>query len=440
MSKIGPTTATDIGTLPDSWRVGRFDSVFAVQQGKQVSKRNRIGDNHRPFLRTRNVFWGRLELSDLDEMNFSEEEEQRLALQPGDLLVCEGGDIGRAAVWQGERARCYFQNHLHRARLLDRAGASQFFLYWLWFAFEIGRVYFGRGNVTTIPNLSQSKLRELPVPVPPLFEQQRIAGVLSMVQRAIEQQDHFLALTAELRRALLDHLFTRGLRGESQKETDIGPVPESWHVVPLSEVLSAELQNGAFVRRHQFGDGVRFANVVDMYRDTYLDVDRLQRVRPDSSSVQQYLLNKGDVLIVRSSLKREGIGQNCVVGTLAEPTIYDCHLIRVVPEQERLLPEFLSAYWRSPIGKLDLIQRSKTVTMTTINQAGISGALVPCPDLAEQRDIVNILLQVEAKERLHKHKQGALSALFRTLLHQLMTAQIRVDHLDMTALAADFAT
>src|ERR1019366_7683473 len=99
MSKIGPTTATDIGTLPDSWRVGRFDSVFAVQQGKQVSKRNRIGDNHRPFLRTRNVFWGRLELSDLDEMNFSEEEEQRLALQPGDLLVCEGGDIGRAAVW-----------------------------------------------------------------------------------------------------------------------------------------------------------------------------------------------------------------------------------------------------------------------------------------------------------------------------------------------------
>ena len=227
-------TSTELGTLPSGWRVQRFDSLFAVQQGKQVSKKNRVGENQRPFLRTKNVFWGRLDLADLDEMHFTEAEEKRLTLAPGDLLVCEGGDIGRTAIWHGELARCYYQNHLHCARLRGGGGDSRFALYWLWYAFEVGSVYFGRGNVTTIPNLSQSKLCELPMPVPPLSEQRKIAAVLGVVQRAIEQQERLLQLTAELKKTLLHQLFTQGLRGEPQKQTEIGPVPESWEVVPLA--------------------------------------------------------------------------------------------------------------------------------------------------------------------------------------------------------------
>jgi hypothetical protein len=97
--------STEIGAFPGSWQVQRFDSLFAVQQGRQASKNNRVGDNQHPFLRTRNVFWGRLNLSDLDEMHFSEADESRLALEPGDMLVCEGGDIGRTAIWQGVPGR-----------------------------------------------------------------------------------------------------------------------------------------------------------------------------------------------------------------------------------------------------------------------------------------------------------------------------------------------
>jgi type I restriction enzyme S subunit len=238
MSEMDALTSTALGNLPANWRVQRFDSLFAVQQGKQVSKKNRVGENQRPFLRTKNVFWGQLELSGLDEMHFTEAEEKRLALEPGDLLVCEGGDIGRTAVWRGELARCYYQNHLHRARLRNGTADSQFVLYWLWYAFEVGNVYFGRGNVTTIPNLSQSKLCELPLPVPDRSEQQKIAAVLGLVQRAIEQQERLIVLTMELKMALLHKLFTEGLRGESQKQTEIGPVPESWEVKRLEEVAT----------------------------------------------------------------------------------------------------------------------------------------------------------------------------------------------------------
>lgn len=96
--------STELGELPGTWRVQRFDSLFAVQQGRQVSKKNRVGENQRPFLRTKNVFWGRLDLSELDEMHFSESDEERLTLISGDLLICEGGDIGRTGIWRGELA------------------------------------------------------------------------------------------------------------------------------------------------------------------------------------------------------------------------------------------------------------------------------------------------------------------------------------------------
>ncbi len=111
----GGIVSTEIGNIPANWQVQRFDSLFTVQQGKQVSKKNRLGENHRPFLRTKNVFWGQLDLSDLDEMHFTEVDEKRLALEPGDLLICEGGDIGRTAIWQGELAHC--TSHLTAQRL-----------------------------------------------------------------------------------------------------------------------------------------------------------------------------------------------------------------------------------------------------------------------------------------------------------------------------------
>ncbi len=159
---------TEIGEFPSTWEIDRVDSAFEIQQGKQVSKKNREGDNQRPFLRTKNVFWNRLELSELDQMNFTVTEEARLELRASDLLVCEGGSIGRTALWNEGVDGCLYQNHLHRLRVKDEKAEPQFGLYWFWYAFDVAKLYFGRGNVTTIPNLSRSKLAELPMALPPL--------------------------------------------------------------------------------------------------------------------------------------------------------------------------------------------------------------------------------------------------------------------------------
>jgi len=98
---------TEIGFLPNEWDFGRIDDYFSVQQGKQVSKSNRNGENQKPFLRTSNILWGQIVFDKLDHMHFSEQEEVKFQLEKNDLLVCEGGDIGRTAIWNNEVEKCW---------------------------------------------------------------------------------------------------------------------------------------------------------------------------------------------------------------------------------------------------------------------------------------------------------------------------------------------
>ena len=90
---------TELGPLPEEWEVVRLGDVFDVKQGKQLSsKENREGKIKRPFLRTSNVFWGKIDTTKIDYMPFSKEEFEKLILERGDALVCEGGDIGRTTL------------------------------------------------------------------------------------------------------------------------------------------------------------------------------------------------------------------------------------------------------------------------------------------------------------------------------------------------------
>lgn len=426
---LDPRVKTELGELPADWPVQRFDSLFAVQQGKQVSKMNRIGENQRPFLRTKNVTWGRLDLSDLDEMHFSEAEEQRLALLPGDLLVCEGGDIGRTAIWSGALARCYYQNHLHRARLRDEGMMdSQFALYWLWYAFEIGSVYFGRGNVTTIPNLSQSKLCELPLPVPPLPEQRRIADILGLVQAAMEQQTQIIGVTTELKRTLLHQCFTQGLRGGPEKQTEIGPLPASWGVATLGEYLT-EAQYGISAKGSESG---RYAVLrMTNQRQGRISSDNLQYVELTTNQFHRFRVERQDILFNRTN-SFELVGRTAIFD-LEGDFVFASYLIRLRTDAERLRPFFLNHYlnWEETQVRLKSIA-SRAVSQSNISATRLRGFFVPVPKPDEQDEIIEKLDCLDQKLSVHARRHVALTALFRTLLHQLVTAKIRVHNLDLS--------
>ena len=418
---------TEIGEFPPTWKVSRVDSVFQIQQGKQVSKKNRDGDNQHPFLRTKNVFWNRLELSDLDQMNFTEEEEARLELQPNDLLTCEGGDIGRTALWNGEVQTCYYQNHLHRLRAINEHVEGQFALYWFWYAFQIAKLYFGRGNVTTIPNLSRSKLAELPMVLPPLPEQKKIAHVLSTVQRAIEAQERIIQTTTELKKTLMHKLFTKGTRGEPQKQTEIGLIPESWELISIEDLFETQLGK-MLSRKSKVGDSpkpyLRNKNV----QWGRIDTGDMLQMDFNDREMEKFQLRKGDLLVCEGG----EVGRTALWDGSINECYYQKALHRLRPKTKQITNEYMTRWMMFAFLLTNTYGVTGTrTTIAHLPEIKLKPLLVPTPSPEEQKRIAQAFAFIDKKTTKARNKRACLQDLFRTLLHELMTAKIRIHNLEI---------
>lgn len=418
---------SEIGSFPDSWSVGRVDSFFDIQQGKQVSVKNRIGKSKRRFLRTKNVLWGKLDLEELDEMNFTSDEEERLTLQDNDLLLCEGGDIGRTAIWSNEIDQCYFQNHLHRLRVKNESINPKYSLYWFWYAFELSNLYLGRGNRTTIPNLSRSKLSELHMAMPPLAEQKKISFILSTVQKAIEQQEKIIQTTTELKKALMQKLFTEGLRGEKQKMTEIGLVPESWEVVPLGSI--AKVGNGSTPKRtnNAYWDSgsIPWLNSTKIHDLFITEAD--QFVTPQA--VKECHLPK----VAPNSLLIAITGQGKTLGNSALTKIETCinqHLAYAQFNSDNIVPEFVLWFMQTRYEFLRSIGQAGGSTKGALTCGYLKTHLIPVPEKDEQAEIAKVFSVIDIKNDVHSRKKERLEELFKITLNELMAAKIRVDSIE----------
>jgi type I restriction enzyme S subunit len=203
-----PTKQTEIGEIPQSWEVTQVREAFTSQLGKMLSPQAKHGLNMKPYLRNANVQWGHIDLSEVLEMHFEEKELLRFRLQYGDILVCEGGEVGRTAIWKDELPECYFQKAIHRLRPRDNQISSEFFLYHMERAFRYDNIYGITGTETTIAHLPQDKLLIMKIPKPPQEEQKAIVRILEACDSQITALEQELALYQELFRALLEELMS----------------------------------------------------------------------------------------------------------------------------------------------------------------------------------------------------------------------------------------
>ncbi|HLB49693.1 MAG TPA: restriction endonuclease subunit S [Anaerolineales bacterium] len=418
---------TEIGSIPEEWEVANIGSLFDIQQGKAISARKRTGKSLRPFLRTANVFWGRLDLSTVDTMDFTDQEAEKLSLRIGDLLVCEGGDIGRTAMWRDEIEGCSHQNHVHRLRAKITNVEPMFYMYWMQAAMLLLRLYGGEGNKTTIPNLSKARLSTFQVPIPPLPEQRAIAHVLSKIQAAAEAQAAIAGRARELKRALMARLFTEGLRGEPLKETEIGPMPEGWEVAPLGDCVT-QAQYGLSVRGEESGKYpiLRMTN----QQNGVIVPANLQHVNISENELAKFKVNRGELLFNRTN-SMELVGRTAIFD-LEEDYVFASYLIRVAVIREKLEPHFLNFYLNDENSQA----RLKGLATRGVSQSNISASrlrtfIIPVPSLDEQREIARILQTVDAKIASAERKRARLEELFRAMLGQLMTGRVRAIRLPL---------
>ena len=417
------------------WTWRPLGGLFEIGAGKTMSAAARNGPDKTPFLRTSNVFWDEIDISSVDEMSIPERELSNKLLRSGDMLVCEGGEIGRSAIWNGEVETMSFQNHLHRLRPVGEGVEPRFYVYFLQSAFTQLGIFEGAGNKTTIPNLSRSRLAGLEVPQPEIGEQRAIVAVLARVREAVKMHEQGVVLAQELKRAAMQTLFSHGLRGEPQKETEIGPVPESWQVVNVGTVREA-LQYGTSTRCSYEPTEFPVLRIPNIESGRVNDKD-LKFCSLQATEADRYRLRNGDLIFIRTNGVVERLGTCAIYTGKPENALFASYLIRACLNLDQVDPHFMACFFGSELGTSIIAGRATPAAdgKYNLNTGTIDALPFPLPPtLEEQREIVVMLNAIAHKIDLHRRKSTVLDELFRSLLYKLMTGEIQSEELDLAGL------
>ena len=187
-----------LGEIPAHWRIAPVYARYEVALGKMLDAKRVTGESSGRYLRNVDVQWDAVNVEDLPEMDFAPSERNRYLLRPGDLLVCEGGEAGRTAIWGGEIYECFYQKAIHRVRPRSETEIPRFF-YFLMYALAKRGVFTARGNPNTIDHLTSVQLRHYRMPFPATSEQRALTSLLDRETAKID------ALIAKVRKAI-NHL------------------------------------------------------------------------------------------------------------------------------------------------------------------------------------------------------------------------------------------
>lgn len=399
-----------------SWNEAFLKDLADIQLGKMLDKKKNQGE-YRPYLGNDNVQWGFVDTSQIKEMKFKSSELERFSLRHGDILVCEGGDPGRCALWLSDTPMCY-QKALHRVRVYDRLDSRYLFHYltYLGFTQEIRQYYTGGA---TIKHLPKAALSRVVIRYPEISIQKRIASILFAYDELIENNRKEIKLLEEAAQRLYKEWFI-DLKFPGHESTPINPetnLPEGWKKGTVSELF--QIVNGfafkseTFVERGSYSI-VTIKNVKDGQFDSLgmATIDELPERMPCDC-----VLHRGDILLSLTG----NVGRTCII------TAKDCLLNQRVGKVVSNYPTYSYCFLRNSR------QQSRMVTLANgTAQLNLSPVrfcedftIVPSGYLLEEFEQVTHLLITEIiflSEQV-THLQEARDR----LLPKLMSGEIEVN-------------
>ncbi|MCD9854518.1 restriction endonuclease subunit S [Epilithonimonas sp. JDS] len=188
------------------WDLLQIKDVGSSRLGKMLDGKRIIGNNLKPYLRNSNVGWFNFKLDDLLKMDFDENDKVEFSLKNGDVLMCEGGEIGRCAIWRNEIEDCYFQKAIHRIRLNSEYVLPEYFVYMFKNLSDKGGLNEFK-SAATISHLTGEKLKKMKLPIPPISLQNQFADRIEKIEAQKQMAQESLAKSEMLFQSLLQESF-----------------------------------------------------------------------------------------------------------------------------------------------------------------------------------------------------------------------------------------
>lgn len=411
-------SAIATGPAINGWRSTPLKAEVTLKNGKAYNAKDWKKEGY-PIIRIQNL------RNPLAEFNyFQGDPETEVPIRSGDLVFSWSGSKGTSFgphIWQGELG--VLNQHIFKVEMNPGSQLGQDFLYYA-LRFLTAVIEDKAYGLAALVHVRKGDLESTPIPFPPLPEQKTIAHILSTVQRAIEAQERIIQTTTELKKALMHKLFTEGLRNEPQKQTEIGPVPESWATPTVESVCTIRASAMSYSHLEKaptVSDGVRVIGikVSDMnlpgneieFRSANLE--RLlteKEARKRTVPADSIIFPKRGAAIATNK-KRLTTGY----------TVLDPNLIAVMPS-EAVNHRYLFHWFNT----FDLKKITDPGPTPQLNKKDIAPLKFPMPPVADQEAIATAIDAAAEKATLHCRKRDQLEDLFRTLLYELMTAKTRV--------------
>ncbi|WP_255784583.1 restriction endonuclease subunit S [Mycobacteroides abscessus] len=307
--------------------------------------------------------------------------------------------------------------------------------WFLYFALQFMKpVLEERATGSTFASVNGTAVRDLEIPYFSDAERRSIGQVLKLVLRQTERESAAESVARDLKRAVMAHVFSRGLRGQVQRDTEVGPLPASWDVVAMGSV--GKIGNGSTPKRTNetyWSSGTfPWLNSAKVY-----DRD----IRAGEQFVTEAALAECHLPIVEPGAVLMAItGQGKTLGNVAvlrtRATVSQ-HLAYIQADPDRVDPDFLRAYLETQYDALRQIASGGGSTKGALTCAFLRGLSIPLPPLAEQKEMVPIFQALDQKVSVQLRKRALLDQLFKSLLHKIMTGEISIQDLDLSALATD---
>lgn len=417
--------------IPESWMWVHLNQIAVTSLGKTLDKAKNTG-TLRPYLCSINVYWNGIDLAKVKEAKFEDTELEKYLLRKGDLLICEGGEVGRSAIWCSDE-EMYYQNALHRVRFYHGI-IPEFYKYLL-------ECYKGMGIIdryskgVTIKHLVQNALYSMWMPLPPLAEQKRIVAKIEELLPYIDRyekawsrlEDFNKRFPVDMQKSILqmamqgklveqrpeegtgEELYQQ-IQAEKQKLIKEGKIkkekplpeitedeipfeiPDSWKWVRFSELMNSMSTGpfGSMLHKSDYvQEGIPLVNPANIINGEIVASNKMMVSAETAKRLESYTLRTGMIIMGR----RGEMGRCAVVGDRENGWLCGTGSFFMMPTSCVFL-RYISTLFLAPYAKGYLSGASVGTTMNNLNHKILSCMPVPLPSLAEQKRIVAKLEEI----------------------------------------------